>query len=215
MSELPFTLFDLIVGGIVLLSTLLALSRGAVREALGLAAWIGAIVAAVYAFQPVQPMILEAVGNELLADAATLAVVFFVPFFILKIVAGMIARAVAASALGPVDKLLGLFFGFARGALIVCAAYLVGSVIVAEEQQPEWVTTAVSQPYVAEGADWITRFLPPGILDASKEAASEAALDAAERARRLRQAGETAADSLGYAERTRERMDELIDGRVE
>lgn len=215
MSELPFTLFDLIVGGIVLLSTLLALSRGAVREALGLAAWIGAIVAALYAFEPVRPMVLEAVGNELLADAATLAVVFFVPLLVLKIVAGMLARAVAGSALGPVDKLLGLFFGFARGALIVCAAYLVGSVIIAEKQQPEWVTTAVSQPYVAKGGDWIAQFLPPGILDASKEAASEAALDAAERARQLRQAGEATADSLGYADRTRQRMDELIGGRVE
>ena len=215
MSELPFTLFDLIVGGIVLLSTLLALSRGAVREALGLAAWIGAIVAAVYAFESVRPMVLEAVGNELLTDAATLAVVFFVPFILFKIVAGMIARAVAGSVLGPIDKFLGLFFGFARGALIVCAAYLVGSVIVAEEQQPEWVTTAISQPYVAMGADWIAQFLPPGILDASKEAASEAALDAADRARQLREAGEAATDTVGYADRTRERMDELVGGRVE
>jgi membrane protein required for colicin V production len=215
MSDLPVTLFDLIVGGIVLLSTLLALSRGAVRESLGLAAWIGAVVAAIYAFEPVRPMLLEAVGNELLADAATLAVVFLVPLFVFKIVASMISRAVAGSALGPIDKFLGLIFGFARGALIVCAAYLVGSVIVAEAQQPEWVKTAMLQPQVAQGADWIAQFLPPGILDDSKEAASEAALDAAERARRLREAGEATAESLGYADRARQRMDELVGGRVE
>lgn len=215
MSDLPVTLFDLIVGGIVLLSTLLALSRGAVREAFGLLSWIGAIVAAVYAFQPVRPMLLEALGNELLTDAATLAVVFFVPFMALKIVTGIIARAVASSALGPVDKLLGLGFGFARGALIVCGAYLVGSVIVAKEQHPDWVKTAMLQPPVEQGANWIAQFLPPGILDASREAASEAALDAAERARRIREAGQSTAESLGYADRARERMDELIRGRVE
>ncbi len=215
MSDLPVTLFDLIVGGIVILSTLLALSRGAVREALGLATWIGAIVAAVYAFEPVRPMLLEAIGNELLTDAATLAVVFFIPFFALRLLSGMIARAVSGSALGPVDKLLGLGFGFARGALIVCSGYLVGSVIVAREQHPDWVQTAMLKPQVEQGADWLATLLPPGLLDASKEAASEAAADAAERARRLREAGEEVSDGVGYADRARERMDELIRGRVE
>ena len=215
MSDLPVTLFDLIVGGVVILSTLLALSRGAVREALGLATWIGAIVAAFYAFEHVRPMLLEALGNELLTDAATLAVVFFVPFFALRIVSGMIARTVSASALGPVDKFLGLGFGFARGALIVCGAYLVGSVIVAREQHPDWVKTAMLQPPVEQGADWLVQFLPPGVLDASKDAAAEAAADAAERARRLREAGEEVSDGVGYADRARERMDELIRGRVE
>lgn len=215
MTDLPVTLFDLIVGGIVLLSTLLALSRGAVREALGLATWIGAIVAAVYAFEPVRPMLLEAIGNELLTDAATLAIVFFVPFFALRLLSGMIARAVSASALGPVDKFLGLGFGFARGALIVCGAYLVGSVIVAREQHPDWIKTAMLQPPVEQGADWLATLLPPGILDASKDAAAEAAADAAERARRLREAGGEIADGVGYADQARERMNELIRGRVE
>jgi membrane protein required for colicin V production len=215
MSDLPVTLFDLIVGGIVILSTLLALSRGAVREALGLATWIGAIVAAVYAFEPVRPLLLEALGNELLTDAATLAVVFFVPFFALRLVSGMIARAVSASALGPIDKFLGLGFGFARGALIVCGGYLVASVIVAREQHPEWVQTAMLKPQVEQGADWLATLLPPGILDASKEAAAEAAADAAERARRLRETGGEIADGVGYADQARERMDELIRGRVE
>lgn len=215
MSDLPVTLFDLIVIGVVLLSTLLGLMRGAVREAFGLLSWIGAIVAAVYLFEPVRPMLLEALGNELLTDAATLAVVFFVPFIILKIVTGLIANAVASSVLGPIDKVLGLGFGFARGALIVCGAYLVGSVIVARDQHPDWVKTAMLQPPVEQGADWLATLLPPGVLDASKDAAAEAAADAAERARRLREAGEEVSGGVGYADRARERMDELIRGRVE
>lgn len=218
MSDLPVTLFDIIVGGIVILSTLLALSRGAVREALGLLSWIGAIVAAIYAFEPVQPLLAEAIGNELLADAATLAVVFFVPFLVLKIITGIVGRAVAGSVLGPIDKVLGLGFGFIRGALIVCGGYLVGSVIIAEDQHPDWVRTAILQPPVAEGALWIAEQLPPGILDTSKEAASEAARDAASRARALRAGqGETPenGDGSGYADTVRQRLDDLIGGRAE
>lgn len=215
MSELPVTLFDLIVGGIVLLSTLLALSRGGVREAFGLLSWAGAIAVAIYAFAPVRPMVADAVGNELVADAATLAIVFFVPFIALRIVTGLVARAVGASTLGPVDKLVGVAFGFARGALIVCGAYLVGSVIVAEDQHPEWVKRAVLQPTVERGADWLAQFLPPGILEGSKKAAAQAAADAAGRAREIREARGTGSGEPGYGAAVRERMDALVGGRVE
>jgi membrane protein required for colicin V production len=220
MNDLPITLFDILVAGIVLLSTLLALSRGAVREILGLSSWIGAIVVAVYAFGPVRPMVTEAIGNELLADAATVAIVFFVPFLVLKIVTGLIGRAVSGSFLGPVDKLLGVVFGAVRGALIVCAAYLVGTAIIAEEQQPDWIRSAKLQPPVEQGADWLAQFLPPGILDGSKAAATEAAARAAEEARRVRDGrnGGTSGSGdgeTGYGALVREGMDALIQGKVE
>ncbi|MEZ5863933.1 MAG: CvpA family protein [Geminicoccaceae bacterium] len=220
MNDLPITLFDIIVAGIILLSTLLALSRGAVREILGLLSWIGAIVVAVYAFAPVRPMVTDAIGNELLADAATVAIVFFVPFLVLKIVTGLIGRAVSGSFLGPLDKLLGVVFGAARGVLIVCAAYLVGTAIIAKEQQPDWIMDAKLQPSVANGADWLAQFLPPGILDGSKAAATEAAARAAEEARRVRDgrnggSAEGGSGETGYGELVRQGMDALIQGKAE
>ncbi len=218
MNDLPITLFDVVVAGVVLLSTLLALSRGAVREVLGLLSWIGAIVVAVYAFAPVRPMVTEAIGNELLADAVTVAIVFFVPFLALKIVTGLIGRAVSGGLLGPVDKLLGMAFGAARGALIVCGAYLVGMAIVADEQHPAWVKNAMLQPPVAEGAEWLAQFLPPGILDGSKAAAAEAAQRATEEARRMRDGrnGDGGdAGGPGYGAIVREGMDALIQRKTE
>lgn len=218
MNDLPITLFDVVVAGVVLLSTLLALSRGAVREVLGLLSWIGAIVVAVYAFAPVRPMVTEAIGNELLADVVTVAIVFFVPFLALKIVTGLIGRAVSGGLLGPVDKLLGMAFGAARGALIVCGAYLVGMAIVADEQHPAWVKNAMLQPPVAEGAEWLAQFLPPGILDGSKAAAAEAAQRATEEARRMRDGrnGDGGdAGGPGYGAIVREGMDALIQRKTE
>lgn len=217
MNELPVTLFDVVAGGVVLLSTLLALSRGAVREVFGLVSWIGAIIVAAYAFAPVRPMVAEAVGNELLADGATVAIVFFVPFVVLKILTGFLGRSVEGSFLGPLDKLLGLVFGAARGALIVCLAYLVGTAIVARDKHPDWIARAMLRPPVEQGADWLVRFLPEGILDGSR--ASAAAERAAGEARRLRGGqddGATAATGEpGYGDIVREGMDALIRGRSE
>ncbi len=215
MNDLPFTLFDLVVVGVVVLSTLLALSRGAVREILGLLSWIGAIVVAAYAFAPIRPMVTEAIGNELLADAVTVAIVFFVPFLVLKILAGMIGRAVVGSALGPADRLLGLVFGAARGALLVCGAYLVGTAIVADDRHPDWIRNAMLQPQVAAGADWLAGLLPPGILDGSKAAAAEAAREATEEARRMREGRDGEGGETGYGAIVRESMDALIRRKAE
>ena len=55
---------------------------------------------------------------------------------------GMVARDGRRQRLGPLDKALGLAFGAARGAFVVCAAYLVVSYLIKPDLQPDWVRNA-------------------------------------------------------------------------
>jgi membrane protein required for colicin V production len=73
----------------------------------------------------------------------------------------MIARLVVGVGLGPLDSALGLAFGALRGALIVCAAYLVLAVFIAPERQPVWVQNARLLPQVQRGAKLVAQALPP------------------------------------------------------
>ena len=163
VQHLPFTVVDLAVIGIIALSALLALARGAVREVLGLASWIGSIAVAFVAFERVRPLVTPHIQEPLIADAATLAVVFIVPFIAFKILASVIAGAVSASPLGPFDRLLGFGFGVLRGMLIVCAAYLVVSAFVPPGRQPVWLRDARTLPQVQKGAALLTQALPQGM----------------------------------------------------
>lgn len=70
MSDLPVTLGDVIVVAILLASGLLAFVRGFVQEVLDVAAWIGAIVAAVYAYPLVAPLLLDVVSDTRIANIA-------------------------------------------------------------------------------------------------------------------------------------------------
>lgn len=160
MDAQSFTLFDFAVLAVVGLSALLALARGAVREVLGLASWIGAIAVAFAAYAPARPLVGTYIQEPLLADVGTLALVFIVPFILLRIVTGVIANLVSAASLGSLDRLLGLGFGAFRGILIVCAAYLVLSVFMVPERQPVWIRDARLLPQVREGAFMLTRALP-------------------------------------------------------
>lgn len=212
MADLPITFFDIAVGLVLLLSTLVALARGMVREIVGLASWVGAFVVAYYAFQHARPFAKEAIGNELLTDVATAAGVFLVPLVVFKILGGMLASGVDEIGLGLFDRVGGLVFGVARGALLVCAGWLIVSMVLKPEQQPVWVRQAYTLPYVEAGGDWLRGFLPER-LAAEGKAAAERAGDGARRLNAVRDALENSRQpeaQPGYSDEQRRQMDRLF-----
>jgi membrane protein required for colicin V production len=161
MAGLPFTAFDLAAIAIVALSTLFALLRGAVREALTLAVWGGAAVVAWYGFEYVQPLARQTIDNEVLADVTAAAVAFIVPLIAFKIVAALLAaRLPHAGPVARVDRVLGGLFGIARGLLIVCIAWLGLALMMEPGEQPSWMREAWLRPWVEAGAAWLEGLLP-------------------------------------------------------
>ena len=127
-----FTLIDVIVAGVIILSAVLAYSRGFVREAMAIAGWIGAAVLAFIFAPAVQPLIKEipVIGDFLkdrcdLSIIAAFAAVFAVGLVIAALFTPLFSSAVQRSALGGIDQGLGFLFGVARGVLLVGIAFLV------------------------------------------------------------------------------------------
>jgi membrane protein required for colicin V production len=212
-ANLRLTYFDGAVIVVLLLSTLVALVRGLVREVVGLASWVGAFVVAWYAFAHVRPLVREAMGNELLADLATGAGVFLVPLIVFKILGGILAGGIDGAGLGGLDRIGGVIFGLARGALLVCVAWLVVGFLVKPEQLPQWVREAYVLPQVQQGSDWLRGFLPAE-LEAQGRAASAGAL---EKARELEAVGDLLStprnaepQAPAYSDEQRQQMDQLV-----
>ncbi len=138
-----FTLVDAVVAGVIVLSSILAYSRGLVREAMAIAGWIGAAILA-YLFAPAaQPLIKEApVVGEFLGDSCVLSIVaaFMVVFAIGLIIAALFtplfSSVVQRSALGGIDQALGFLFGAFRGVLLVAVAFIVYDRAVAANSIP-------------------------------------------------------------------------------
>ncbi|MEL7151082.1 MAG: CvpA family protein [Pseudomonadota bacterium] len=127
-----FTIIDGIVAVIIVLSAVLAYSRGFVREALSIGGWALAAVVA-YIFAPsVQPLMNEIPvlkdflsGSGELAMIAAFAVVFAAALIVFSIITPLFAGAVQRSALGGIDRGLGFLFGVLRGAVLVAIAFLI------------------------------------------------------------------------------------------
>ncbi|WP_019954914.1 CvpA family protein [Yoonia vestfoldensis] len=136
-----FTLVDAGVAIIVLLSGVLAYSRGLVRETMAILGWIGAAIVAFIFAPQVEPLVrqIPIVGDFIgdsceLAIIAAFAAVFAVALVIVSIFTPLFSSVVQRSALGGVDQALGFFFGVLRGILLIAVAFFVYDTIFATQQ---------------------------------------------------------------------------------
>lgn len=136
-----FTWIDGLAAGVILLSAILAYSRGLVREGMAILGWIGAAIVA-FLFAPAFMPLVRAlpVVGETLADSCELSVVaaFAAVFAIGLIVAALFtplfSSLVQRSALGGVDQALGFLFGVLRGVLLIAVAFIVYDRALANQQ---------------------------------------------------------------------------------
>lgn len=153
-------LVDVVVLAILALSALAGLSRGLVREVLGLAAWAGAGFVAFRYGPDLLPVAHGYIADSSFAQAATYIVAFVAALTVFSIAASVLGRLAQAPRFGALDRSLGLVFGLARGALIVVAAYVVGGLVLPGESWPAKVREARTLPFVYEAAVWAVDRLP-------------------------------------------------------
>ena len=138
-----FTIVDGVVAVVIVISAILAYSRGFVREAMAIIGWIAAAVLA-YIFAPtVEPLMKEIpVVGEYLADSCELAIiaafaaVLAVALVVVSVFTPLFSSLVQRSALGGLDQGLGFFFGVLRGLLLVAVALVVYDRVVVNDSIP-------------------------------------------------------------------------------
>jgi membrane protein required for colicin V production len=152
-------LVDLIVIAIVAISAILGLSRGFVREMLGLGSWLLAAYGA-YRFGPqFIPMANRAIGNPDIAGVAAYVVVFLVLVIVFSLLANLVGRVVRVSALGGLDRTLGLVFGIVRGVAVMVVAYILGGAVLPHPWPPQ-IIQARTVPLLHDAAVWATGMIP-------------------------------------------------------
>jgi membrane protein required for colicin V production len=221
LSNLPINILDIMVIGVLLISALFAYARGFVHEVLSVAGWIGAIFATFYGFPILKPHAREWIGIDLAADLAAGVVIFVISLVFLSYLTRSISKMVQDSALNALDRALGFLFGLARGAVIVCLAYIGAELVIAEDDRPEWLTTAKSMDLIVPGSEQLRALLPD---HASSDPVAEAARKARERTKDLLGASDAVRDIIApkpkggqsttegsYGRKERQDMERLID----
>jgi membrane protein required for colicin V production len=157
---MPITLLDIVVLSVMLVSGLLAMIRGFMREILSIAAWGTAALTTVYAYQKLLPSAKVYFNNDTVAAIAVVAGVFVGTLILVSLVTIRISDMILDSRIGALDRTLGFLFGLARGLLIMVVAFLFFVWLVQDKQQPDWVRGAKSRVMLQGTGDWLMTLLP-------------------------------------------------------
>ena len=142
------TAFDYTVLVIIGLSVLVSVVRGFTREALSLAGWVIAFFAANALAGWVSEWFTPMINDASLRVFAGFVGVFIATLVLTSVAAIIASRLLKKAGLGLEDRLLGGFFGFARGLVIVLVLVLVSG-LTALPRQPVWSDAMLSPPLEA------------------------------------------------------------------
>jgi membrane protein required for colicin V production len=157
---MPITLLDIVLIVVMLVSGLLAMVRGFMREILSIIAWILAAVATLYAYSKLLPLAKQYFNNDIIAAVSVIGGVFLLTLLIVSILTVRISDMVLDSRVGALDRTLGFLFGLARGLVIVVVAFMFFNWLVPDRSQPEWVRTAKSKVVLTGTGQWLMSMLP-------------------------------------------------------
>ena len=139
------TVFDYVVAGIFLVSVVLSIFRGFVRETLSIAGWVIAFIVA-SAYSPFFEQFLPA---EVVGEALRFSVAFVLTFLSVLLITALaimlLTALIKGIGLGFIDRLLGSIFGFLRALIIVTVIVLIAGLTTIPHQS-FWQQAIFSRP---------------------------------------------------------------------
>jgi len=157
---MPITWLDLLLLGVMLISGLLAMIRGFIREILSITAWGAAAVATLLLYNKLLPIAKANISSDLIAAGAVIGGVFLITLLIVSIITVRISDLILDSRIGALDRTLGFLFGLGRGLIIVVVAFLFFSWLVPGPKQPDGVRNAKSLAALQLTGNWLQDLLP-------------------------------------------------------
>jgi membrane protein required for colicin V production len=155
---MTITILDGVVLAVVLLSAVLAMMRGFLREVLSIGSWLAAAAGAFFLYPSFLPFAQQYITQEVFATAAVVGVLFFLILIIVSYLTMKLSDVVAESAIGPLDRTLGFLFGAARGVLLFVIAALFFDYFVGTA--PQWVADSRSKPILDQLGAELMAILP-------------------------------------------------------
>ncbi|WP_293268118.1 CvpA family protein [Neptunomonas sp.] len=110
---------DWVILGIVGISGLFSIRRGFVKEALSLLTWVTAFVIARLFTDALATVLTDYIQTPSFRIVSAFAILFILTLIVGALVSNLVGLLVEATGLSGTDRILGMGFGLARGAIVV------------------------------------------------------------------------------------------------
>ena len=154
---------DLFIIFVIVLSALISLIRGFVKESISLATWIIAGALALRYYAPMADLFEPFINSATLRQWVGGGSLFLVTLLVGAIVNFIVSQLVSKTGLSGTDKALGVVFGAARGVLIIVMLVLLASLT--PMPQTEWWTDSSLIEFFQQLAEWFKGIIPADAVD--------------------------------------------------
>lgn len=152
---------DILIIAIIAVSAIISLIRGFVQEAVSLATWIAAFALAWFFFRPVAVQLEPWIDTPSLRLGVAYGAILLLVLLLGAVVNWFMKTLVNTTGLSGTDRLIGIFFGVARGAVVVSVLVLLAGFT--PFPADGWWTESRLIPYFQEMAVWLRGYLPDDI----------------------------------------------------
>ena len=154
---------DVAIIALVVLSAVLSLFRGFVKEALALASWLVALWVSMIFYEDLAVVLSQWIAEPSIQNIAAFSILFISVLLLGALINYLASKLVVKSGLAVTDRMLGVVFGVARGLVIVAILVLFAGLT--PMPQDSWWQSSQLIGYFQEFALWMREYLPEDISE--------------------------------------------------
>lgn len=154
---------DIAILTIILVSALISLVRGFVREAFSLAIWVLAFWVSWSFFRDLEVPLQAWIDSPTVRLGIAFAALMIATLVVGGLVNYLIIQLVERTGMSGTDRLIGMIFGAARGVLLVAVLVLLAGLTPMPGE--DWWLASELVSYFQELAFWLRGLLPPELAD--------------------------------------------------
>ena len=157
---------DVVIIVIIVLSALISVVRGFVKETISLITWVVAGILAFRYFAPLAEVLEPWVESSTIRNIVAFGFLFVSTLVIGAIINFIMSQLVDRTGLSGTDKALGVLFGAARGVLIVTIIVLLASLTPMPEAS--WWQDSAMMGFFQQLAEWLRGIIPDNAAESFK-----------------------------------------------
>ena len=152
---------DYAILSVIAISILISIIRGFTKEALSLAGWIVAAWVALTFSEQAEPLFRGYIDIPSIRLLVAFVALFIITLFLAAFVNYLVSQMIQKTGLSGTDRMIGIFFGLARGIVIIAVLVMIGG-MTPLPQDPWWEASQLVH-YFESIAQYISQFIPDDI----------------------------------------------------
>jgi membrane protein required for colicin V production len=151
---------DIILLSSMLISGLLALTQGFIKETLSLIGWIISFISVTILMPEAGKFLKPFIDSESLSDLITIALIFIVTLLIWRVISLMIIKLLKITSINYIDRILGFIFGVLRVYILLLIAFAILILPLESTDRPDYIKVSNISPIIEKSVNLTLNNIP-------------------------------------------------------